>query len=285
MIFRHLETRSIATIIGNMAGYGNPVFSVDSSDLLALFSVLLNKDKKEEMKKLIQEKRESPVDLEAETKGRTVLFYLNPRYKNGERTWGANNNPTCFLPIKAFLPTIVSWFPPKCGVLEVCAGNGYTSELLRRQLAEERRLSGYFATDLYKSKKKFTASLESGLSSDRAVRKYHGRYNVLVMIAPPCGSYADYYAIKALEDIEDRRSSPTTAITEGGRYRNSRKYCLYIGEIGLSDGGVGMFHYMLHGSRWTLLQSIIIDSHCDMFGALSEKKAYFFRLDIGEKKK
>ena len=202
--------------------------------------------------------------LEIETKNRTIKFYEDTDYKASIKHClepPKSAKKKSYLPFKKkVLAEIASWFPKKASVLEVCAGNGYTSELLRRQLVADAQLLKYRATELFSGEQKFTESLERGLASEAAVKKYASDFNVLVMIAPPHNSYADYYAIKEFELVESK----------------SPKHLLYVGEIGQCDGCEGMDKYLFGGSGWKLLHQATVFKFVDILGAASSRNAHFF---------
>lgn len=225
---------------------------------------------------------EAKVDLEAETKNRTHLFYREPEY--AARSCNVVPKGRGFLNIKPAMKDIVSWLLAigDISILEVGAGSGYSSELLRRALIASGKKIKYVATDLYKHPHRYFAGMDTGLASEVAVRRYYHRFNVLVIIAPPPNTvYLDYYAIKELEILHDRASDNRPCpMAESGRYTRGPRYLLYVGEIGYSDGGKGMHHYMLSSeSRWKLVANTMLPSMMvDIFGESERKGVYLFRL-------
>jgi hypothetical protein len=318
--------------------------------------------------KLIVAERLAPVDLEHETRNRTRLFYQESNYRAVISDCIETLPFTGYIDLKSHVDTIAAWFPPACGVLEVAAGNGYTSLFIRNALKRRSMsgalLSSYVATDLFEPKQRYFSPYEHDISSDAAVRKYYGQFNVLIMVAPPCNVWVDYYAIKTLELMHDAAlkdvlpnndcntpvslssssssslstssssssslstssslvSSPslsgllsvslghtTTSSTSLSSsvslpapetspiatsldaasvtaiptitapqvydYSRATKYCLFVGELGASEGGRGMYHYMHGGSRWQVRHTLKIESNTDMYGAISQRDAFFF---------
>ena len=96
------------------------------------------------------------------------------------------------------------------------------------------------------------------LPSEKAVIKYGKEVNVLLLISPLPNNYMDYYAIKEFELI-------------GG------KYIVYIGELGASDGGEGMYNYMINESSWKLLsRDLLLKTRDILFGGDVEKEIFLF---------
>ena len=79
-------------------------------------------------------RQQTQVDLERETANRTHAFYKDPEYKKTIASALESYPGRGYINIKPHLREIASWFPKDAGVLEVCAGNGHSSELLRRAL-------------------------------------------------------------------------------------------------------------------------------------------------------
>jgi hypothetical protein len=312
-------------------GFGTIVLEL--SRLLA--RKLFDADELALARKTILAARFRAIDLEHETRYRTNLFYLDLDYRNRISDCIDTHSFSGYIDLKPHVKSIVAWFPPACGVLEVAAGNGYTSLFLRHALKHRETpgalLSGYVATDLFEPLQRYFSPYERGISSDAAVRKYYGQFNILIMVAPPCNVWVDYYAIKTLEIMHDTAlrtclhkpserlcgaqspatdsstpfSSPTSSFSSSSSssstpsfsssmpshlshvdtpvplstppdYGCTTKYCLFVGELGASDGGPGMYHYLHGGSRWKIRHTLRINTKTDMYGGVSSRDAYFF---------
>lgn len=152
-------------------------------------------------------------------------------------------------------------------ILEVCAGNGLASYYLRTNILNHVSCP-MISTDLYSYPNNLTY-LTSNMSnsehivngdydSGKAVEKFGDDANTLLLISPPPGMYVDYFAISKWENIPGRR------------------YILYIGELGASDGGEGMYRYMLESKIWKLEVRKMLSIGLDCFGGQVEKELFIF---------
>lgn len=128
----------------------------------------------------------APSTWNARHANRTHLFYQEPDYKSKIADCIPTLPFTGYIDLRYHAKTIATWFPAACGVLEVAVGNGYTSLFIRNALNRRATsgtiLSGYTATDLYEPLQNYFSPYERGISSDAAVRKYYGQFNVLIMV-------------------------------------------------------------------------------------------------------
>ena len=92
------------------------------------------------------------------------------------------------------------------------------------------------------------------------MKEFEGRFDALMFISPPPNIYVDYYAIK---EYELQKS-------------DNKKIIIYIGELGASDGGKGMYKYMLENSYWKLTHRKEIYVGKDFMGGEVVKEVFVF---------
>lgn len=83
----------------------------------------------------------------------------------------------------------------------------------------------FIATDLYDHQYK-ELEIVTNLPSEEAVKKFGEECDLLMLISPVPDNFMDYYAIKEFENFEKV---------------DDKKYVLFFGELGASDGGPGMY--------------------------------------------
>jgi hypothetical protein len=236
----------------------------------------------------IESSRQEIVDIETETENRTKKFYQAPEFleqpcnkqETGrgtlDLTTGAYQScirdafeelakhrarPTDVVEDGRFLAA--EWVRPNAQVaprelrvLEVMAGNGWNSHIIR----DISPTKDYRATDLLRHEPNYV-SIEI-MPSEEAVDKYGEDSDLLIMVSPPPNCYADYYAIRPFEDI-------------------SNKYLLFVGELGAADGGSGMYQYLLGSdTKWTLMYREEADKYKDVYGGDCIKEVFLFRNDL-----
>jgi hypothetical protein len=147
-------------------------------------------------------------------------------------------------------------FPLK--ILEVGCGNCGAS----RMLVENLHPVIYNATDLYgypiRKRLPSPIRLTTNISSDMAVKRFGYESNTLVLVSPPPQSPMDFVAIREWERLDGRR------------------YIIYMGELGASDGCEGMYRYMMHHPRFKLEHRSMIHRLKDVFGGWCEKELFIF---------
>jgi hypothetical protein len=245
-------------------------------------------------KTLTELSREEKVDYEQVTKSRTLKFYKDINY--GSRVFNIQQ-AAGYIPFENIKNDLQQWFidivkleNKALNFVEVAAGNGFASSKLVQYLNEVNTIKNkvnkndvknevysdadekvkiinkYCATDLYCHYCKDNYPVVGNLPSELAVREYISDMNVLVMIAPPPGVNVDYYAIKEFEL---------------GNNGGNKKYLLIMGELGASDGSIGIWNYLMgENSDWKLLHRVnILKKSIKVMGLTDnvEKDAFLFR--------
>ena len=249
----------------------------------------------------LEQSRLEQIDLEKITKGRTIKFWLNQKFEqldcniikenegfldkktilNGFNqdvinilfpTTGCkcinSNKIRCSKCKRAFYCNSTCqkkyWTEHKkicCSqeeftILEVGAGNGWhTKNIIEKYPFLNIISTDYLVPDVcYHKVKKYL--------SHEAVKFFKNKFNALLLISPPPGIdiYVDYYAIKEYELQQSTK----------------KKIVIFIGELGASDGGRGMYHYMIHNSQWKLIYRKVVDEGTDPFGGPYYKEIFIF---------
>ena len=205
--------------------------------------------------------RNEKIDLEVQTQNRTIRFWEQDDYCNsspnlelaeGQTTLNPSIISNAVIHIGLFIKVVK---PSSTGILEVCAGNGIVAKTLSS-------LTSVIATD-FKLHPFRTYRVEKLLSHE-AVEKYMNDPDIaiLLMVSPPPETYSDYYAIKSWER------------------RPETKYVIFIGELGASDGGRGMYRYMIYDSDWRLVYRVLLCRTVDPLIGPVEKELFIFAINI-----
>ena len=211
--------------------------------------------------------REQVIDLEAQRlNSNRILLYSSKEYKERSSNQGCTH---------AYIPLLINGESPALkrvldilvkelgdiktlNCLEVGVGTGVVSLHVYNMilsLLPNVRLS-YTPTDLFKFPKS-RVKIRTGLTSEEAVKIHGPKSNVLIIISPPPASLMDYDAVKGFEDLPSN-----------GRPR----YLLYAGEMGESDGALGMYHYMIiQSTHWKLLSRQVISESSMLFFGIKDK--------------
>lgn len=149
-------------------------------------------------------------------------------------------------------------------ILEVMTGNGHGSEMFEKGLKKKMKDTSYMwkRTELRNFSKQANPKLdiEFKIDASSAVLKYGSTNNILLMISPsPDSAYGDYFAIKYFS------------------YEKFAKYVIIVGELGASDGSVGMYKYMLEHPIWKLKLRQMILKYDDGFYGEVEKEIFIFQ--------
>ena len=212
----------------------------------------------------VEYSRSTFVDLEQETKNRTIEFWKDEDFKPfqflntmtlGENAIKKASHLICQVIIKEKIHVPLQ-------ILEVGSGSGLASKILTDHLTEQKINHTIIKTDIAQNEFLKTQSIETCVLSHDAVKKYGMTSNILLLISPPPKCYMDYYAIKEYE------------LQPG-----DEKYVIYIGELGASDGGEGMYLYMKKNSIWDLIYEELLYTGIDIFGGSIEKYLYIFKIN------
>jgi hypothetical protein len=206
--------------------------------------------------------REFEVDIEEETKNRTLKFWEQKNYeilvqKDFEPNSGTLTDE-CIL--KAFEQDLIDVLfpdnqkPENFEILDIGSGNGWHV----KNIMEKYPFLNITATDYFIPETHYRPILK--FLSHEAVKEFEGKFNALMFISPPPMLYVDYYAIK---EYELQKS-------------DQKKIIIYIGELGASDGGEGMYLYMLENSYWKLVHRKEIDVGTDFMGGKVVKEIFVF---------
>jgi len=213
----------------------------------------------------LQRSRDMVCDLKSVTMNGTIDFYSSQSFLKRKQNNQIKGCGTIDIDNdvfkKAFINIIKLTGLTNLNILEVGSGNGHNSLFVKTLIEKELKINPTFiATDLQEHSDQEMKILK--LSSERAVRHYGDKSNILLLISPPPNCYMDYYAIS---EFESSTSDP--------------KYIIYFGELGASDGGVGMYQYMMNLSKWNLVQRDMIYKMTDSYGGPLEKELFLFKYD------
>lgn len=156
-------------------------------------------------------------------------------------------------------------------VLDPLAANGVASKIIYNQIKEKIPNIKYVASDIQNLSNIMSSKsldVEFDIDCVDSIMKYQENANILLLACPPPYSYqnrneepngfVDYFAIKKWTEL-------------------GKKYLIYIGEIGFSDGTSGMYHYMLNHPIWKLEYRKVIIGKEDIFGRFIKKEIFIFK--------
>ena len=211
----------------------------------------------------VEHSRSAFFDLEQRTKNRTVEFWKSPEFKPFQYLDTMTLGENAIKKASHLLgQAIKEKIPVPLRILEVGSGSGLASKIMTDHLTEQKIYHTIIKTDMADEESLKTQGIETGILSHNAVKKYGMASNMLLLISPPPKCYMDYYAIKEFE------------LQEG-----DEKYVVYIGELGASDGGEGMYLYMKKDSIWDLIYEELLYTGVDIFGGPIEKCLYVFKIN------
>jgi hypothetical protein len=145
-------------------------------------------------------------------------------------------------------------------ILEVGAGNCWASRIIYYCLKQNPKR--FIATDLFDCgdamEKVDYIEFYDKLSSDQAVKKFGSEVNTLLLVSPPPNNPMDFYAIREWSKLDGKR------------------YIIYLGELGASDGCDGMYLYMMEHPKYELVLGRMIEEKKDIFGGACEKELFIF---------
>jgi hypothetical protein len=134
-------------------------------------------------------------------------------------------------------------------ILEIMCGNCQATNIIYNFLKTERTIIN--CTDIYdypNRLRKFNFAKCNGVN---AVKNYGNLSNVLLICCPsPQNNYCDLFAID--DYIEQTKE-------------NEKKYIIFIGEMGLSDGSDGLYDYMNGNLKLNLMMKKNIYTDYDKF--------------------
>jgi hypothetical protein len=166
-------------------------------------------------------------------------------------------------------------------ILEIGAGNGIATQLIKNHIISKINDILYIATDLRSNIENL--EIIGDLTSVDAVQTFGDETNILLFISPPPYSipvelndkgysgklhgYMDYFAIKEWTKLISSEYD---------------RYIIYVGELGASDGSTGMYRYMMTHRMWRCMLRDIIVERTDMFGGPLIKEIFIFKSQIGQ---
>jgi hypothetical protein len=182
-------------------------------------------------------------------------------------------------------------FVPK--ILEVGSGNGCASKLIRDSLKSTFPLTEFIPTDLRKHEITHGIDVITGIESIEAVKQYGEGKNILLLVSPPpCHlpeldpldtespllGYMDYFAIDEWSRSSD--SNVGDACQRRSKLpNNEQRYIIFIGELGASDGSLGMYKYMMENPKWSCRVRKMLRKSPDNCGGMVEKELFIFELN------
>jgi len=171
-------------------------------------------------------------------------------------------------------------------ILEVGSGNCVASAMLYKRII---KFGGKLtATDLYGYM--HTPIPEVKCDCEEAIKRFGESSNILLLFSPTptsmekivtidydvdkyinengyyvpdcCGWFMDYFAIKAWIELCQQI--------------HEKRYIVFFGELGGSDGTTGMYTFMLEHPYWKLIRRMHVSSEPDMFGGNCVKEVFIF---------
>ena len=156
-------------------------------------------------------------------------------------------------------------------ILDPLSGNGVASKIIYKQIQEKIPDVKYIASDIQNLSEIISSKsldVEFDIDCVDSIIKHGDDVNVLLLVCPPPYSYSptngeptgfvDYFAIKKWTEL-------------------GKKYLIYIGEMGFTDGTSGMYHYMLNHPVWKLDYRKVVIEKEDLFGRLIKKEIFIFK--------
>ena len=164
----------------------------------------------------------------------------------------------------------------KMKVLEIMAGNCAASSIVHTILNDQ--IDVWLSTDIISYSTKLSSIPFQECHSVEAVEKHSSDKNVLLLISPPPAGeydiieekftelqgYGDYYACH--DFIEKAKCS------------SEDKYIVFVGELGASDGSIGMYNYMISHSNLELVERVMLQKSPNQFGDFIEKELFIFKI-------
>lgn len=206
------------------------------------------------------------VDLEKETKNRTLTPWTafekgqNLHIHTNSDGSGFGNIDLAMQYIQIAIDHVYKLINHKPTIIEVGAGNGFNSN----KIAQLENIHKYIASDYLDYEalgKKTYYPTRTELAHD-TILNYGLELDMLFIVYPAPEGYMDYYAIKAYEERPQRH----------------RKFLIFIGEMGASDGTVGIFDYLIQQKRkatgWKLLSESTFQRGYDIFGGPCLKSVF-----------
>lgn len=163
-------------------------------------------------------------------------------------------------------------------ILDPLAANGVASKIIYYQIKEKIPQIKYIASDIQNLSNIMSSkslNVEFDIDCVDSIIKNQESANVLLLVCPPPHSYKNSQTQNANTNEEPTGFVDYFAIkkwTELGK-----KYLIYIGEMGFSDGTSGMYHYMLNHPIWKLEYRKVIIEKEDIFGRLIKKEIFIFK--------
>lgn len=154
----------------------------------------------------------------------------------------------------------------KINILEVGSGNRYATKIVTDPSKEY--ISGLITTDIMEYPTLLPEIEFHKLHSIDAVSKFGDWADVLLLISPIPGgidnptSCSDYYACY---DFIKNANKPD-------------KLIIFIGELGASDGTIGMYKYLIEHPMLELRHRSMTKESIDTFGGEVEKEIFIFRI-------
>jgi len=151
-------------------------------------------------------------------------------------------------------------------VLDPLAANGVASKIIYKQIKEKIPSVKYIASDIQNLSNIMSSkslNVEFDIDCVDSIIKHQESANVLLLACPPPYSYKN----------TNTNEEPSGFVD----YFAIKKYLIYIGEMGFSDGTSGMYHYMLNHSVWKLEYRKVIIENKDLFGRFIKKEIFIFK--------
>jgi hypothetical protein len=199
-------------------------------------------------------------------------------------------------------------FRPK--VLDIMCGNCCASDTIKYFLESSLILDNWISTDIIDYPTRSSTIEFARMDAIESVERFGMNSNVLLLVSPPPASkpsistgelkiittetdghtdyyasadlsqltlvpkteaegYADYYACKDWIDMTKKRDDKITT------------FIIFIGELGASDGSLGMYKFLMEHNKLKLeVREHLHSPKKDMFGGPIEKELFIFRQDV-----
>jgi hypothetical protein len=207
---------------------------------------------------MIGSTRDEEIDLEKATNNRTYEFWKANEFQNYNKMMAVRYQEKP--PIEQIVSTVKQYIQEqqleKSTILEIGSGDGFKTKIFQQSWTIP-----IIATDILELTPSYY-NVEK-MPSHEAVKKYDGKFDILLMVYPLPGVYMDYYAIKEFE-LSKNSSKP--------------KHLIYVGELGAADGGPGMYNYLLNHADWKLQKRVVFDAFKDIFDMPSAREIFIFKI-------
>ena len=154
----------------------------------------------------------------------------------------------------------------KLNFLEVGSGNRKATHFFTKEFLNH--ISALKTTDIVPYETDHPEIDFDNIHSVDAVFKYGDWTNVLLLISPLPASHKDLYAYSDYYACYDFINNEN----------NKDKFIVFVGELGASDGTIGMYDYLINNNKLDLCERQMVRFSKDVIGGNVEKEIFIFRI-------